>query len=253
MFKDTTLVVVGDSFIFGHYGDDVFYKTCWKRSWVSKLSVMADFKDYVNLGLPGGSNQRSYRVIMNYITNNYFENKKFFVIFAATDLLRFEVPFRTEAEGADKIQLHMNNHCPFEPLEKHKMLAAGTWTKSETERIQNYIDTHNMYFNVDEYSRSVLNHNILNLHVLFRNLNIPHCFTQTVGPVDTIYDRIMEFSIPKIKYPDPLNSMNNDLDYCGYLINNGFKPGPCTHFDHDGNEFMANYIYSRIKGGQNGL
>ena len=92
MYEDTTLVVVGDSFVYGHLGDDLNVESCHNRSWVRQLEKIGNFKTSVNLGAPGGSNYRSIRVVYEYLDQHYNPDEKYLVIFAASELSRFELP-----------------------------------------------------------------------------------------------------------------------------------------------------------------
>ena len=71
MYSNTTLVAIGDSFIYGHYEDDLNYNSCWQRSWVKKLEKIGNFKTSINMGAPGGCNARSYRMLIKFLEDMY--------------------------------------------------------------------------------------------------------------------------------------------------------------------------------------
>lgn len=59
-----------------------------KKSYTALLSSILGFKDYINFGVPGGSNGTSIRLLKNYMRQN--PNKKVFVIINLTEAQRTE-------------------------------------------------------------------------------------------------------------------------------------------------------------------
>jgi len=249
MFHDKTLVVVGDSFVYGHLGDDINYESCWQRSWVKKLEHIGNFKNSINLGEPGGSNARSHRVIMDFIRNDYTANEQYVIIYATTDLSRFEFSISIENSLAYNIPLYYQN-----PLERHdefQVYGVGSWTpdiiknqaNSEKSRpVLNYIEA---YYNIlfdENYERNKVVNQLIGLDHLFKNLNIQHYFMETVGfgTIDAAKNAVE--NLPTIEF----DFIGNKMIMSDWLQKYKFKPYPCSHFDHDANEFAAKYIYKQI-------
>jgi len=245
--NDSTLIAVGDSFVYGHLGDDLNYKTCWDRSWVSKLGKIANFKENINLAAPGGSNHRSFRVLTNYLIENYSPDKKYVIFYGISDISRFEISMDRKISKS----IHVDNLVK-NPLEKQyddqDIVGIGPWTSLNSKIFDSYLKTHYTFLSTDRYNKELLNSQILSVHLMLSCLNIKHYFIETICPVDTINRKIMEKNIPVIDFIHD----NKRMMFPEFLLSKGFKSAPCDHFDHDGNNFMANYLYNYIVGEQNG-
>mgnify|MGYP000553990459 CR=1 FL=1 len=90
MFENKTLVGIGCSHVYGSYEGDYNIASCHERSWVNKLEKLGNFKSSINLGLEGGSNDRSVRELINFLKNNSADS--LVVIFSITELSRTEFP-----------------------------------------------------------------------------------------------------------------------------------------------------------------
>jgi hypothetical protein len=274
-FEDTVLIVVGDSFVYGHYGDDMYYETCWQRSWVSKLGKLGKFKEVINLGEPGGSNKRSLRVIIEYITKNYDQTQKYFVLFGVTDISRTEFPVDNDISTTQP-WLRSKVCNPLENInDSYKILSLGVWHKDNNTFNSDYYEK---FYN-DQYEIDMLNYNLLLLYTFFKNYNIDILFFMTVGDPKNIKKPIMGATLPRIIFHYKKNNyfmkytrenidhnvehapvrlqenfrINEDI-MTSFVINHGHNVNWCGHFDHDGNEFLANYIYYEyVKGASNGL
>ena len=257
MFNDVTLVVVGDSFVFGHYGDDVgsddeSIRSCWNRSWVKKLEKIAGFKNSINLSAPGGSNTRSVRKIMNFFSSEYSPEEKYFVIFAGTTVSRIELPILPE----DLLHYKLLGvaSSSINQLENSSKFASalGVWTVDQIKRhedpakwdknkILEFLDTYyGIFFDID-YSICNFKHQIILMHTFLNSLNIPHYFMQTMSDFKLDDIQMLDEELPIIRL---FNQFGLDVALKQFLEFAGFEKGPCDHFDHDGNQFVAEYIYN---------
>jgi hypothetical protein len=242
------LVVVGDSFIYGQLGQDYELNQCWARSWVSKLGIIGKFKSVTNLGSPGGSNQRSTRVLLNWLTEHYNSLEEYLIIYAVTELSRFEVAVE------DTKLIYDLNFIPYCPYEKHQNIAnIGSWSMDcSVEPTNDYLKAHYGIFRRDDYDKKKLAHDILLMTMFFKNLKIKHYFMETICNVgdswpsaETIPQNFYDSLgiVPQfIKFTNAQLYSNQEF----FLKENGFKPALCSHFDHDANDFLANYIHKRI-------
>lgn len=96
-FSEYTLVSFGDSFTFGqgvvpHYNDADYDREYWKEhchanSYTKFVADKLNFKDVINLGIPGNSNTNIVFQIENYLRNN----DKVFVLYNLTQQARTSV------------------------------------------------------------------------------------------------------------------------------------------------------------------
>jgi hypothetical protein len=248
MFEDTTLVVVGDSFVYGHLGDDVDVESCHNRSWVRQLEKIGNFKTSVNLGAPGGSNYRSVRVVHEYLDQHYNPNEKYLLIFAASEFSRFELPVNDHVGRIYGITI---DKPPCYSTIQNETVAAilGPWhlnsndmeKRCELGEFSDFLSMYYASFTDDAYSEKLLRNSLFSLKAVLDKLNIKSFFTSTILPPE-ILDGIsfLGEKLPLIKYfyePDSHDNIGRFLKLAGY------KRYPCAHYDEHAYKFLANYIY----------
>lgn len=246
MFQGKTLLGVGCSHVFGTLGEDNNPVTCHERSWVKKLERLGNFKDSVNLGSPGGSNDRSERVLFEYLQSNDTDN--LVVIISLTQLSRKELIYCTDnlvkyiSLGSWMIdifnpeQSNTNDNFTLEDRKKN----ANNFTQREKQFFETYYATfHHRTNDVHEINRKVAM-----IHTLLKSLNVEHYFFEMLAEPGSIERIQLGHTIPMINFTNALGykiNANNYLNECSFI------PGECKHWDHDGNEFLANYILKYIK------
>jgi hypothetical protein len=241
MFEDTTLVVVGDSFIYGHLGDDLNVESCHNRSWVRQLEKVGNFKTSVNLGAPGGSNYRSVRVLCEYLEQEYSPDEKYLVIFAASELSRFELPVNDHLGRI--LDITTDNPACYSTIQNETVAApVGNWQLDSTDhKFSNFLGMYYANFNDDAYSEKILRNSLFSLKAVLDNLNIKSFFTSTILAPDVLGK--MSFlgeKLPLIKY---FYEPTLDDNIGQFLSVMGFKRYPCSHYDEQAYIFLANYIY----------
>jgi len=242
-YNDTTLVVAGDSFVYGHLEDDLNAESCHNRSWVRQLEKAGNFKTSVNLGAPGGSNYRSIRVLYEYLEQEYSHNEKYLVIFAGSELSRFELPVNHNTGRTLTI-------VPEDPLHYdtiHNEIIAGgigSWCLDFTNsKISDFVRMHYESFNDDIFSEKILRNSLFSLKAVLDDLNIESFFTATIlNPIVLSRMSLLGRKLPIIRYL-------YDMQVTGMtqlLLNSGFKQYPCKHFDEHAYKFLAEYILEQI-------
>jgi hypothetical protein len=148
-FSEYTLVSFGDSFTFGEdtvpapdfttvqdstLADTVVkrYKSdCNKNSYTQFLAESLGFKDSLNFGTRGSSNERSMTNLESFLRSN--PKKKIFVLFNFTQTSRY-VQFFKEEKGEEYSVEDMLSHHPDLPLDSPKYIGinskiiAQNWT-----------------------------------------------------------------------------------------------------------------------------
>jgi len=248
MFKDTTLVVVGDSFVYGHLGDDLNIESCHNRSWVRQLEKVGNFKNSVNLGAPGGSNYRSVRVLYEYLDRDYSPDEKYLVIFAASEMTRFELPVNDHVGRRYAIVYDNPDH--YSTIYDETVVATlGSWClhsndpekRSEPGKFYDFLSMYYTSFNDDIYSEKILRNSLFSLKAVLDNLNIKSFFTSTILNPEVLNN--MSFlgeKLPLIKYFYQPNFEDNIGKFLGLM---GFEVYPCSHYDEQAYIFLAKYIY----------
>lgn len=237
MFEDKTLVALGCSHTYGVYEQDLgsspeSINSCFERSWASKLSKLGNFKEVVNLSIPGGNNNRSERVLLNYLKKN---SEKLIVIFTITELSRFETVNILSHTSDTITEIHDNYGYQTE----------GIWKVSEEAvdiKRRKFLEHYYVAMNHDVADTEAINRRVLLISTLLNSLKIEHYFIEMICKPDTIEQQQLGFKIPTISFQSKfgynINAMNWMIEH--------FKPGTCGHFDHDANQALADYIYKRI-------
>jgi hypothetical protein len=240
-YNDTTLVVVGDSFVYGHLGDDVTEESCHNRSWVRQLEKIGNFKTSVNLGAAGGSNHRSVRVLYEYLEQHYNPDEKYLVIFAATELSRYEMP----------VNYHLGRRlgiagwpmCYSDIQDETIAAALGSW-QVDIVPSKEMVDFLRMYyasFNDDVYSEKILRNSLFSLKAVLDDLNIESFFTSSIAAPHILHKMsLFGKKLPVIRYFYGVETEENIGHFLQY---SGFKKYPCRHYDEDAYKFLADYIY----------
>lgn len=253
MFEGKTLVAVGDSFVYGHLGDDLDAESCHARSWVSKLEKLGGFESSYNLGAPGGSNLRNYRVLLDFL-NDYKPNETYVVFIAASEVSRHELTLSRQA--GINLNFPITQLCPYE--RKHQDYGSnciGNWTQfalerdSDTSRSQRVIDYINLYYGLFyniEYSNNLLHHQLVSMHCILNSLNIEHYFIETICDLGITWPagKDLNLNLPFIEYR--VDNGRLPVNLSTFLMWQGFRPASCGHFDHDANEFLAKYLLDQI-------
>jgi hypothetical protein len=264
MFEDKILIAVGDSFVYGHLGDDMEVDSCHARSWVSKLGTLGNFKSVVNLAAPGGSNDRSFRTIMEYLDTNYDANNKYLVIYAASEIARFEFPMlRKDAVHYGLVTPAYNMEDIDPELENvtYNLAQIGPWVvdrllAGEFEHNRRLGEFLKMYYGlfVHNYQEELkLSNQLFCLKSVFDTLNIEYYFTETILPPETLQRfRFLNQQLPTIEY----RIGSSVYGVSKFLTLYHHKEHPCGHFDDNANKFLAEYIYKYIladKGKKNAI
>jgi hypothetical protein len=242
MFEGKTLIAAGDSHTYGQYLYDDKPETCHERSWVKKLETLGMFDKSVNLARNGCSNDRILRVVYEYVERNYKTIKDSVIIIAFTDAHRFELPSIERAY----FRLDESNHESY--LINSIMLSnMPAWT--ETEIAPQFIETYFKYFYVEQYTLKMLNQKIVGLSSLLTRLGVEHYFTDFLTGNTFFEEPYMGMTFPYLKI-----SENNPKNITINLRELGFKVGKdfdessfCNHYDHDGNQFIAECFLRDIK------
>ena len=245
MFEGKTLVGVGCSHVFGTLLDDTDPITCHPRSWVKKLERLGNFKNSINLGSPGGSNNKSERILFEYLKDNYSEN--LVVIFSITQLARKEF-VRNYNDSIDYIDLgswmiDVNNPDIVAEdeftAERRKENASRFGPKAKT-----FFEIYYSLFHHHDNDVQEINRRVLMIHTLLKSLNIEHYFFEMIAEPGTINQFQLGHNIPMIKFK---TNLPYDINANNYLNFNNIIPEKCRHWDHAGNEFLAEYLLSQIK------
>ena len=240
MFNDTILIGVGDSYVLGQYENDIgstpkSLESCWQRSFIKKLEQCAGFESSINLSAPGGSNKRSIRKVLEFLTNDYDPNKKYILIFGVTGLSRTEWPI-DKIVGL-KSKLFANGEY-YKLNNSDKVgYAAGAWSLDSS---SDFVKTYYEGFYDENYSKQELEQQLIMLHTLLNSLNIQHYFIYTFPHIDLnkINKKLpnLKFSLITLKEKYPV------CPICDFYFTNKFVPGSCGHFDHDANQLLAEHI-----------
>ena len=230
MYEGKTLIGIGCSHTFGEYGEQYIGEDssdawiCHNRSWVKKLETLGNFKSSINLAAPGGGNDRSIRVLLDYLENNNTDN--LVVIFAITEISRLEFP---------KIRPN---------LVTYEITKSGLWETDPSINTdmsyQKFIKQFYSEYYSHEFQKKLLKQRLIMLDVFLKSLNIEHYFINMLCIDEDIVD--IKSSIPLIEFY--VESYSGNVIDCVKKLN--FKPDNTNHFDHDANVYIAKYICDNI-------
>jgi hypothetical protein len=243
MFDGKILIGVGCSHTAGDYNNE-YYKgsnSCIERSWVKKLERIGNFKDSVNLALPGGSNYRSERVLIDYIKKNPNNLKDSIVIFTVTELSRFETVNIIKSTYDD---VHKQERVGVE--KEWAYMSEGIW-KLDNDQIvdakrRQFLEYYYSIYSHNEADVSLINRKVIMISSLLHRLGIEHYFLEMICTPETIQEEQLGFNIPMINFVEGNGPKMNAIDW----MKKKFKRGPCGHFDHDANQALAEYIHDQL-------
>lgn len=260
MFENKTLIAVGDSFVYGHLGDDMAVESCHARSWVSKLARIGNFKSWVNLAAPGGSNDRSFDVVHDYLNESYDKNNEYLVIFAVSELARFQLPVSKE-DGVRYGIFSAAEENTRSWVAPYNFAVIGPWVvdalaQSSDLSFQKMAEFLRMYYGSfvhDHYEEVKLNQKLFSLKYMFDSLNIEYYFTETICHLGLLKRmRFLNQTLPTIDY----QIGHQTYVLSDFLQHYHHRKQPCGHFDDRANEFLARYIYQYMikdRGTQNAI
>lgn len=245
MYSNTTLVAIGDSFIYGHYEDDLNYNSCWQRSWVKKLEKIGNFKTSINMGAPGGCNARSYRMLIKFLEDIYDSKENYLLIYGITDMSRFELPVFNE--DVIKNEIPICYWSPYDqPMVDYQIFPIGPWTMDQfrTPKVIDYIKFYYGFFDNAKYQTDRIIEQLLSISALLEKYNIKYYYFETGSSLGLLKNNVRLGTVfPEIEF-----YYNGDKTLmANFLLDNGYKHSWCKHFNHDANEFLAEYIFNQIK------
>jgi len=240
MFEGKTLIGVGCSHVLGELMGDYDPITCHERSWVKKLERLGNFKNSINLAEPGSSNKRSYRIIIDYLKKYNESTSNLVVIISLTQLSRYEFCYTELPPHGETNFLNIGSWM----ISNNDISNREEWIKRNPKRMVEFIETYYTNFHNDVNDISEINNNTLMLHTLLQALNVEHYFFEMICPPGTITQEQLGLHIPMINFKNNLGYKINAKDY---LWEKGQKPEKCMHWDHAGNEFLADYMLKHIK------
>lgn len=238
MFTDKEIVATGCSHTYGDFLNQhrENREECHSRSWVKKLEKIAGFVGSSNLAFGGSSNMRSFRVIKEYVLNNLDNVHNKVVMIGLTEPIRFELPSQESAI--------INDDLTFTGTYTLNMIGPWQINGGLNLDVQTFINTYYGRFTVLEHTMNNLMLELVSMHTFLKSFDIEHYFLCMLVSKGSM-----------IRPPIPLPIIDFDgLPAIEYAKRKGFKVGKdldpsiiCNHLDHDGNEFLAHYIYERIK------
>ena len=229
MFEGKTLIGVGCSHTFAPLGEDINPLSCHERSWVKKLENIGNFKNSINLSLEGASNQRSERVLMEYLETHEVSN--LVIAFGLTDVSRFEIPL------PDQTFTHLYTMKPFGPWSVNKEFT------SDPKEIT-FMEILYGKFHSTQYETVMINRTLLFLNTFLNKFNIEHYFIELHCHGGSIVDNPFGIKLPLLNFKNKYGDATNAI--C-YIMEQGYVPDYTGHFDHDAHQFLAELFYNRIK------
>ena len=271
-YSDYTLVSFGDSFTFGqgvvpHYNDADYDREYWKEqchanSYTKFISDELNFKDVINLGIPGNSNANIVFQIENYLRSN----DKVFVLYNLTQQARTSVHlYDPEYERFALENISINN------FDKRQNQLDLKWFskyfdvyRNGAQLIHEYVDLlHRLDTIFARYDTRNLGVDILgdipsiirgnNLKV--KDVYLPDDFQyQSYEPYQSFFDSvyigtryIKDLSIPQ-DFGDPTHNFKRV-----YKLFESISPSVISddkHFTVKGNELFANECVKLIRQGE---
>ncbi len=234
MYKGKKLVVAGCSHVYGSFQDQLLPQQAHNRSWVNKLSAKANFDRHVNLGNPGGSNQRSFRVIKEYVLKNLATIKDTVIMIGLTELARCELPSLDYA--------HINPDRSFND-NRYYMNLLGPFDIGKDFKFKNFMETYYGVFNVDEHNIKMINLELISMHLFLKHFEVEHYFPSMLVPSTVLDTSPLELPIIIFEQWPAIDYAKRYGFKVGHELDSSFD---CNHLDHDGNEFIADYILKEM-------
>lgn len=245
MFEGKTLVAAGCSHTFGQYLDDDKPETCHERSWVKKLELLGNFDKSINLSRPGGSNDRIFRVLHEHVERNYKTIKDSVVIIAMTDPVRFELPSLERTYVAKDNSNYDHTSYVINAIGISNLFGCEDKTVAPQ-----FLDIYYKHFYVEKYTFKMLNQKIIAFSSLLNRLGVEHYFTDFLSN-NTFFDRpeYMGMTFPFLRiFEDRGDNVMNATKRSGFKVGSDINPeSQCNHFDHDGNQYIAECFLRDIK------
>jgi hypothetical protein len=244
MFEGKTLVGLGCSHTHGVYEQDhglteESIMSCHDRAWPAKLGKIGNFKDVINLSTPGGSNHRSERFLIDFLSDNQKDWKDVVVIFTITELSRFET---VNVVGMTDDELHKRILSGPD----WGYLTEGIWKLNSDQIVDSkrrqFLEYYYSIFSHHEADVEIINRKVLMISSLLHRLGIEHYFLEMLCAPETIKEEQIGFKIPMINFIDGKGPKMNAIDW----MTKRFERGTCGHFDHDANQALADYIYDQL-------
>ncbi|MDA9374037.1 hypothetical protein N9R43_01510 [bacterium] len=271
-FSEYTLVSFGDSFTFGqgvvpHYNDADYDREYWKEhchanSYTKFVADKLNFKDVINLGIPGNSNTNIVFQIENYLRNN----DKVFVLYNLTQQARTSVHlYDPEYKRFALENISINN------FDKRQNQLDFKWFskyfdvyRNGAQLIHEYVDLlHRLDTIFARYDTRNLGVDILGdipSIILGNNLKVKDVYLpddfqyQSYEPYQSFFDSvyngtryIKDLSIPQ-DFGDPTHNFKRV-----YKLFESISPSVISddkHFTVKGNELFANECVKLIKQGE---
>jgi hypothetical protein len=261
------LIVIGDSWTYGSEIRDPDFTEDIKdwdsindeyrlpRIWPTKLSKMLGFEECINLSYPAASNDRSVRVLINWLTQEYFSKSlptdEIFVIVGLTSPERKDFYYKNEEKEGDDFWMTLW------PMWKHKYLQ---------EPINELADTYVKYFwNKEEYTNRYVNQ-LFQLQTLFERYDIKHLFFQAFYQSTQIgfrhwgddpYIRDFNATVDQLIWDmiNPINFVNKNNkihSFHNYIVNRDTTENKTValldmHPSEIGHTWWAEYLHEYIK------
>lgn len=271
-YSDYTLVSFGDSFTFGqgvipHYNNADYDREYWKEqchasSYTKFVGDKLNFKDVINLGIPGNSNTNIVFQIENYLRNN----NKVFVLYNLTQQARTSVHlYDPEYKRFALENISINN------FDKRQNQLDFKWFnkyfdtyRNGAQLIHEYVDLlHRLDTIFARYDTRNLGVDILGdipSIILGNNLKVKDVYLpddfqyQSYEPYQSFFDSvyngtryIKDLSIPQ-DFGDPTHNFKRV-----YKLFESISPSVISddkHFTVKGNELFANECVKLIKQGE---
>ena len=262
-FSEYTLISFGDSFTFGQdtvsqYSidhEDVrpiqkqYKQDCHNLSYTKILADKLRFKDSLNFGVLGGSNERSITLLESFLRTN--PDKKVFVLFNFTSASRFMNIFKVDGKNQyDIVDLSQNSiHNTQGELIKEKY--TGINAKSI---IKHYTYWRNSVQDVYSHIKDRRN-----LYYLLSSRNTPHATFDIINNTDALMlrDNPLKYILSNdgfgvdFMYKDDADYVLKEMDYFKSYYNEILTASPLLcHMgidDLDGHRNFVTYLNNRAK------
>lgn len=239
MYQGKTILAAGCSHTYGEYLNDHDRLTCHVRSWVHKLQDILGFDNYVNLSYPGGSNKRAVRLLTDYVIH-YPSPEKLVVFLGVAETARTE--FFVNKNPQHYVIDTMSDH-----RFGHNTAIIGPWTYDLLPKEENtFLGQYYLNHYNDCFENHILNLELQRFSGFLKYNKIEHYFPLMQGQKQELLKEKNSQQLPYIFF--------DQLDAVQYARHHGFKIGSenndkniiCNHLNHDGHQFVAEYIAKSI-------